>query len=224
MWLPVASGTAASRKALGFCDHLVAAGLVVALAAFAGFVRYRIGAIKCIVQAAPARIGGVQGVTRIGERHDQLRSANLADFLIDIRGLDLLGRRLRQQIADLPEKRRVGVHVERLALVGAMPAVDFRLQGVAHREQVAVFRSEIAEDGGKPGPEGVGRNPGLGGGFLGDEIEQNGSDLQSVGIDTIHDWYFSCETAVSTLFSGTKRQRAPQRALFGALLAPKSGR
>ena len=116
------------EKGLGLGDDLVAAGLVVALAAFAGFVRDRIGAIKRVVKAAPARVGGVQGVARIGQRHDQLRSADLADFLVDIGGLDLLGRRLRQQIADFLQKRRVGIHVERLALVGAVPAVDFRLQ------------------------------------------------------------------------------------------------
>ena len=101
-------------------------------------------------------------------------------------GLDLAGRRLRQQIADLLEKSGVGIDIERLALVGAMPAVDFRLQGVAHREQLTVPRSEIANDGRKPGPERVGGNSGFRGSFPGDEIEQDGCDFQSVGIDTIH--------------------------------------
>ena len=214
------------EKRLCLGDHLVAARLVVALAAFARFVRNRVGAIERIVKAAPARVGGVQRIARIGEGHDQLRPADLADLFVDIGGLDLLRRRFRQEIADLLEERRVGIHVERLALVGAVPAVDLRLQGVAYREQFAVPRSEIADDGREPGPERVGGNSGLGGGFLGDEIEQDGSDLQSMGIDTIHDGiFFSRETAQARGFQGCKTtKRAPRRALFGALLAPKPGR
>src|SRR5437879_5659442 len=113
---------------------------------------YRIGTIKSIVQAAPAGGGRVERVARVGEGDDQLRSANFSDLFVDIGGFDLLGRRLRQQIADLPEKRRVRIHVERLALVGTMPAVDFRLQPVAHREQLTIPWSKIAEDRREPGP------------------------------------------------------------------------
>ena len=212
------------QKGLRFRDHLGAAGLVKTPAAFAGLVRYRVGAVERVVQAAPARVGGVQRIAGVGERHHQLRPADLADLLVDIGRLDLLGRRLRQQIADLLEKRRIGIHVERLALVGAVPAVDFRLQGVAHREQFAVLRRQVLDDGRKPCPEGVGRNPGLGGRFLGDEIEQNGGDLQSVGVDTIHDGIFSREKPrPGAVFRGTNDKRAPQRALFGALLALKPG-
>ena len=173
----------------GLClgDHLVAARLVVALAALARIMRDRVGAVEGIIKAAPARIGRVQRIAGVGEGHDELRAADLADFLVDIRGLDLLRRGLRQQIADLLQERRIGVHVERLALVGAMPVVDLRLQRVADGEQFAVLRPQFPDDGGKPGPERVGRNPGLRGRLLGDEIEQDGGDLQSVGIDTIHD-------------------------------------
>src|SRR5450759_4396731 len=121
------------EKSLRFRDHFVASRLVEALGPFARVVRDRIGAIKRIVQAAPARVGGVQRVARIGERHDQLRSADLADLFVNIGGFDFLRRRLGQQIADLFQKCRVRVQVEQLALVGAVPAVDFRLQGVAHR-------------------------------------------------------------------------------------------
>ena len=199
------------EKRLGLGDHLVAARLVVALAGFARIVRDRIGAVERIVKAAPARIGGVQRIARIGQRHHQLRPADLADLLVDVGGLDLVRRRFGQQIADLLQERRIGVHVERLALVGAMPAVDLRLQGVADRQQFAVPRSQIAQDGGKPGPEGIGRNPGLGGGFLGDEIEQNGGDLQSVGIDTIHDGIFLTRNRCNRRFSGGQTAKGPRK-------------
>ena len=72
------------EKGLGLRDHLGAARLVEAFAAFAGLMRDRIGAVKCIVKAAPARIGGVQRVARVGEGHHQLRTANLADLFIDV--------------------------------------------------------------------------------------------------------------------------------------------
>ena len=175
------------EEGLGLGDHLVAARLVVALAALARIVRDRIGAVEGVVEPAPARIRGVQRIARVGEGHDELRPADLADLVVDIGGLDLLGRGLRQEIADLLQERRIGVDVERLALVGAMPVVDLVLQRVAECEQLAVFRPQIPDDGGKPGPERIGRNPGLGGRLLGDEIEQDRGDLQSVGIDTIHD-------------------------------------
>ncbi len=181
------------EKSFRFGDDLVAACLVVALAGFTGFMRYRIGAIKRIVKAAPAGVGGVQRVAGVGERHHQLRSANFSDLFVDICCLDLLGGRLRQEIADLLEQCGVRIHVERLTLVGAVPAVDFRLQGVAHREQFSVFRRKIFDDGGEPCPECVRRNSGFRGGFLGDKIEQNRGDLQSVGIDTVHDGFFSQE-------------------------------
>ena len=189
------------EKGFRLGDDFGSACLVVALAGFTGFVRYRIGAVKRIVKAAPAGVGGVQRVAGIGERHHQLRSAKFSDLLVDIGCLDLLGGRLRQEIADLLEECGVRIHVERLALVGAVPAVDFRLQGVAHREQFSVFRRKIFEDGGEPCPERVRRNSGFRGGFLGDKIEQNRGDLQSVGIDTIHDEvFFSRETAATRSF------------------------
>jgi hypothetical protein len=148
----VASGRR-NRLCFRLGDDLGSACLVVALTGFTGFVRYRIGAVKRIVKAAPTGIGGVQRVARIGERHHQLRSAKFSNLLVDICCLDLLGGRLRQQIADLLQECGVRIHVERLALVGAVPAVDFRLQGVAHREQFSVLRRKIFDDGGEPCPE-----------------------------------------------------------------------
>ena len=174
------------EEGLGFRDHLVAARLVVALSAFARIMRDRVGAVEGVIERAPARIRGVQRIARIGQRHDQLRTADLADLLVDIGGLDLMGRRLRLEIADLLQERGVGVDVEGLALVGAMPVVDLGLQGIAHLQQLAVLRSEIPDDGGKPGPECIGRNPGLRRRLLGDEVVKEGGDLQSVGFDTLH--------------------------------------
>ena len=175
------------EERLGLGDHLVAARLVVTLAAFARVVRDRVGAVEGVVERAPARIRRVQRVARVGQRHDQLRAADLADLFVDIGGLDLLRRRLRHEIADLLQEGGVGVEVERLALVGAVPVVDLGLQRIADLEQLAVLRPQLLDDGGEPGPERIRRNPGFRGRFLGDEIEKDGRDLQSVGVDTLHD-------------------------------------
>ena len=81
------------QKGLCLRDHFGAARLVVAFAVFAGLVRYGVGAIEGVVKAAPACVGRIQRVARVGERHHQLRPADLADFLIDVGSLDLLGAR-----------------------------------------------------------------------------------------------------------------------------------
>jgi len=156
---------------------------------------------------------------------DELRPADLADLLVDILGLDGPGRGVGQEIADLLEERGVGIHVEWPALVRAVPAVDLGLQAVAESEQFAVLRPEIADDGGKPCPERIRGDPRLGRRFLGDEIEQDGGDLQSVGVDTLHDGFFSQETAPTDAILGNFRskKRAKGRELPASFNA-KAGR
>ncbi len=194
------------EKGLGPCDHLVAAPLVVALARLAWVVRDDIGAVKGVVEASPPGIRRVQRVARVGQGHDKLRSADLADFLVDLCRFHLARRGLRQQITDLLEESGVGIHVERLAFVRPMPAIDFGLQRVANRQQFPVPGREIADDGCEPSPECVGRNPGFGGRFVSNEIEQNRGDLQTVSIDTLHDGLFSQGNRDRSAFQGNNRQ------------------
>ena len=104
-----------------------------------------------------------------------------------------------------------------------MPAVDLGLQSIADRQQFAVPGARSRRIAASPAQNASGEIPVFGVGFLGDEIEQNGGDLQSVGIDTIHDGIFLSETANGGGFQGTTGKMAPQRALFGALLALKPG-
>ena len=59
-----------------------------------------IRAIERIIQAAPARIGRIQRITRIGHGHDKLRPGHGGDFRIHIRGAHRHTGRFRQQIAD----------------------------------------------------------------------------------------------------------------------------
>src|SRR5262249_53794950 len=168
-------------------DYLVAARLAVTFARLAWIVRDRVRSIEGVVERAPSRVRGIKRIACIGERDDKLRSADPADFLIDIRCLDLLRCRLRKKIANLFQERGVGIDVERLALVGAMPTIDLVLQGVADLEQFAISGCKIANYGGKSLPKCIGLDTGFGCRFFRDEIEQNRGDLQSMGIDTLHD-------------------------------------
>ena len=68
-------------------DHPRAAHRVVVGAALAAAVLGdRVGAVERVVQAAPARIGGVQRVARVGHRHHELRAGDGADLGIDVGG------------------------------------------------------------------------------------------------------------------------------------------
>src|SRR5207237_3507437 len=93
---------------------------------------------------------------------------------------------------------------------GAMPAIDPGLQRIAEGEQLTVFRAQLPDDGGDTGPECIGRNPGFGGRLLGDEIEQFGGDLQSVGIDTIHDGLSRAKRRLQAVFRLKTAKSAPK--------------
>jgi hypothetical protein len=145
----------AVQQAAGEGDHLAAAHRVIAL----GPCRRLdgVGAVERIIEAAPARIGGVQGVAAVGHRHHQLRAGDGGDFRIDVLGVDLEGRRLGQKVADLAQERGLFGHVQRLAAALAPPIVDLRLQVVATLQQLGVARREVGQHLFQRSPEGVGR-------------------------------------------------------------------
>src|SRR6516165_3588907 len=105
-----------------------------------------------------------------------------------------------------------------------MPVVDLGLQRVADREQRAILRSQIFDDRGKPGPERIRRDPRLRGRFLRDEVEQNRGDHQSMGIDAFHDGLSCWKWSFLAAFGSKAAKCARREAVFGALLASKSGR
>src|SRR5262249_642987 len=98
--------------------------------------------------------------------------------------------------------------------VGAMPGVDLGLQRVADCKQFAVLGPEVADDRSQSRPERVCVDPGLGRRLLGDEIVEDGGNLQSVGFDTLHDGRFSREwlwTAFSNKTGPSALQKSFQR-------------
>jgi hypothetical protein len=135
--------------------------------------RNGIGAVERIVERTPARIGGVERVTRIADRHHKLRPGNGGDLCIDVGGVDLEVRSFRHEIADLGEECLLRGNVGRLPAPLAIPGVDLGLQFIAPREQRPIARRKIVDDAIKPAPEsrwvdGSARNH-----FVHDEIVQD---------------------------------------------------
>ena len=112
-----------------------------------------VGAVEGIVEAAPARVRGIQRESSVHHRYDKLRPRRSGDFGINVRGCDLEVAALRHQIADLCEERLVGFRVVALAAPFEMPGIDLRLEFVALGEQRAVLGGQVPDDGAEPGPE-----------------------------------------------------------------------
>ena len=150
------------------------------ISAFGWCTAHGIGAIKCIKQAAPTRIGGIQRVARIGDRHDKLRPRHQGNLWVCICGINLKIFPFGQQIADLLQKCLVGFMVMRPGAVRDMPGVDLRLQVVAPRQKHPVLGAKVMHQGRQPRPEGIRRNPGARKRPVFDKAGQSGVNLQPV--------------------------------------------
>ena len=91
-----------------------------------GRLAQRIGAVKRIIQAAPARIGGVQQIAGVGQGHDQLRPRQGRDLGVDVRRLGPHAVALGLDVADLAQVGLIG-RLIRLARIGAVPVVQLAL-------------------------------------------------------------------------------------------------
>ena len=107
--------------------------------------RNRVGAVERIIEAAPARVRGIERVSGVGHRHHQLRAADRGNLGIEPGGLDGEIGRLVDEIADVLEEALVAVGAGGNRPVLAVPVVDLRLHLVADGEQFAVTRREILD-------------------------------------------------------------------------------
>ena len=89
---------------LGGGDHARPAGGVVLPRGRS--VAQRVGAVERVVERAPAGVGGVDRVARVGHRHHELRPGHLGDLGIGAGRVDLEVRPLRHEVADLAQERR----------------------------------------------------------------------------------------------------------------------
>ena len=143
----------------GAFHYLGAAGLVVAAGAGGLLLGDGVGAVKGIIEAAPAGIGGVERVAGVGDRHHELRTRDTGDLVVHMLRPDgkILG--LGQHIADIPQEALVIRLVEGLAGPRAVILVDLGLELVADGEQRAVARREVPDEPGQAAPEGGAGHP-----------------------------------------------------------------
>ena len=159
-------------------DHRAPARLIIA----AGQSRWgieRIGAIPRIIQAAPARIGGIEHKPIIERRHHQLRPRHQRNLGVNILRANGKWRWFGHKIANLAQKRAVCGHIKRLARARAMPRIDLRLQRITLGQQRAAHRREPLGQCRKSGPECVWRNGERGQHIAVDKSSQSGINLQS---------------------------------------------
>ncbi len=179
------------EEALGPGEHLGAAhGVVAAAARGAAVLGKRIGAVERIVEAAPAGVGGVEGVACVGHRHNQLGSSDMRDLVVDVGRIDGEIGSLRHEIAGLAEEGLVGIEVERPALALAVPCIDPGLQLIALGEQRAVLGRKVLHDAVEAGPKAGLGHARTGQRFLDDEIVENPRHAQAVDDDALGHAFF----------------------------------
>ena len=179
-------GAVAVEEVPGPGDYSGAAYRVVAAGAFgAAVLGDHIGTVESVVEAAPAGVGGVEGIAGVHYRHHQLGPGEGGDFVVHVLGADAEVRGLRQQVVDLLQKRLVGGAVVAGTGVGTVPGVYLCLDGIALGEQRPVAGGEIVHDGIQSGPELCGRHAGAGGDVLFQQGVQFGGDAQAAYADAV---------------------------------------
>ena len=105
-------------------NNAVAPYRVVGAAALCTLVfRDRIGAVQCVIEAAPTGIRGVKGIARIHDRHHQLRPGNVCDFSVYVLGADRERFGFGVQVADFAEKGLISGGIEGFAFAFSVPLV-----------------------------------------------------------------------------------------------------
>src|SRR5262249_58665035 len=93
-------------------DSLTTYLVVRTCAGGAAVLRDGIRAIECIVEAAPARVCGIQRISRVGEWHDELGPGKYRDLVIDISGADSKLVAFWNNVADVTQKPLVVSHIK----------------------------------------------------------------------------------------------------------------
>ena len=169
------------EEVAGEGDDLGAARRVVAAALLGAAVfGDGVGAVQRVIERAPARVGGVQRVAGVQDRHHQLRAGLHRQLVVDVGGRGLHLGRHRHDVADLLQEGAIGGHVGDRTRVGLVPAVHLGLDAVALQQQRGVLRRQVAHDRIEAGPEGGRVDARARQDLVLDEAEQLGGHLQAV--------------------------------------------
>ena len=150
------------------------------IAAFRRGAAHRVGAVEPIIKASPPRIGRVQCVARVGDRHDKLRSGGRGEFRVGVFRLDLEIRTFGQKVADFLEESAVFDVAMGHPTMFHMPCVDLGLQILAILQKVAILEAEVVNQVRQAGPEIRSRHTRPRKGVVFNKINQFGCNLQTV--------------------------------------------
>jgi len=104
-----------------------------------------VGAVKRVVQTAPACIRRIDCKSRIIDRHYQLWSGHLGDFGVNVGSFDLERLTGIGEIADAFEKLDVFGMLPLSTLRFTMPIVDPLLQFISNSQQGSIDWRELAD-------------------------------------------------------------------------------
>jgi hypothetical protein len=145
--------------------------------------REGVGAIECVVEAAPTSIGRIQCIAGIRDRHYELRSGNRSDLRIDVHCRDVEVAWLGSEVADLAQVRGGLVDVEWFATLCLPPRIDLRLEMVAPGQQRTVAGHEHRKRRCHALPECGRLDARTGKGFLPHELFKCGIHFQSTTVN-----------------------------------------
>ena len=148
----------------------------------AAFFGDRIGTVKGIVQATPARVRRVERKPGVHDRNHQLRAGHGGHLRIHIGGGDLEFGRLVNEITDVFQEGLVLGHVQLLTLVITVPAVHFFLDRITLGQQLAVAWRQLVHDLVEFCPEFIGIDPCARDRFIVHEIIQILCDLNAADL------------------------------------------
>ena len=172
---------------------------------------YHIGTVERIEQAAPACIGGVEGVAGVHHRYYQLRAGADGDFIVVAAGADLVVLAHRYEVADVLQEAFVFVAVRQVVagIVAFVPRINMLLQLITLLQQGTIARRQCVDNPAHGRPECFRLDAGARRCFLLDEVVEHLGDLQVAGSDIVrHAVLLFCATALKIL---------------GCILAPFNG-
>ena len=127
-------------------DARTASRVVAVPACCALALRHHVGAVQRIVQAAPARVRGVERVARVAYWYDELWTGGGRDLRINMGRFNAEGCSFGHQVADVPEHRLVRRPETPCARPPLVPGIDVLLERSAFFQQRPVHGDELPQE------------------------------------------------------------------------------
>ena len=142
-----------------------------------GSFRYDVTAIEGVIQAAPAGVGGIEGVAGVVGRNNQLRTGHNGNFGIHILGFHGEILPFREEVSYGYEKIFIFLAGEGGMGVIPVPLVDQALQDISFFEEGGVDRGQVGHNSSQGPPKRFRINSGAGCNFVLDQFVKDRMDL-----------------------------------------------